>query len=263
MKCYMGHFGSFDNSIFKMENFKRYYIITPELSEIYKKPLSNLTPEDLPHINARINAIDEYIQNNNFIIAKEKDLEALQNKRNDILDKIASVNKELNLIIHLNNSDDRFKIIFSYIAPSDIDRFAAEVAQSGTLISFSPVIHAYSTVEITRELMIKRRMELYYLNYMLLKELEMVNLDNLRNLISEAKKSNAILQEEREKLIKMRDSIESSIKPPVQTPISIPAQIELSPPQQNKISNEEPKKKRNYWWLLVVAGVGTYLYTKE
>ena len=261
MKRYMGHFGSINNDIFKMENFKRYYIITPELAEIYKKPLSSLTPEDLPHINARINAIDEYIQNNNFIIAKEKDLEALQNKRNDILEKIASVNKELNLIIQLNNSDDRFKIIFSYIAPSDIERFAAEVTQSGTLISFSPVIHAYSTVEITRELMIKRRMELYFLNYMLLKELEMVNLDNLRNLISEARKSNAILQEEKDKLIKMRDSI-NAVKPPIQTPITIPVQVETSPPQKN-ISNEEQKKKKNYWWLLIVAGVGTYLYSKE
>lgn len=261
MKRYMGNFGSVDNDIFKMENFKRYYIITPELSEIYKKPLSSLTPEDLPHILARIRAIDEYIQNNNIIIAKEKDLEALQNKRNDILEKIASVNRELNLIIQLNNSDDRFKIIFSYIAPSDIERFATEVAQSGTLISFSPVINAYSTVEITRELMIKRRMELYYLNYMLIKELEMVNLDNLRNLISEARKSNAILQEERDKLIKMRDSI-NAVKPPIQTPVTLPVQVETSPPQRN-ISNEEQKKKKNYWWLLIVAGVGTYLYSKE
>jgi len=257
----MGHFGSVDNDIFKMENFKRYYIISPELSEIYKKPLSELTPQDLPHILARIKAIDEYIQNNNIIIAKEKDLQALQNKKNDILDKIASVNRELNLIIELNNQD-RFKIIFSYIAPSDIERFASEVTQSGTLISFSPVIHAYSTAEITRELMIKRRMELYYLNYMLLKELEMVNLENLRNLISEARKSNAILQEERDKLIKMRDSL-NAVKPPIQTPISMPNELMPSTYNPPVETNENFKKKKNYWWILAVLGAGTYLYAKE
>jgi hypothetical protein len=263
MKGYFGNFGN--TSSLTMPNFSSYYKISPELNSILSKSISTLTPLDLPPIISRINEIDGYINNNNLIIARELELNSLEAKRNDILNKLNSISKELNIVLTINQ--EKFKVFFSYLGPSDLENYYANIINSGKTLDVEPKITSISTPTTSEEI-IQRKTELNVLNHILIKELNSIDTRLLSSLISEAKKSNLRLSQERENLVKLKNSIESQIKPeapvivqqPVETKVEIPVVTEV---KNQIIETPQPKKKRNYWWLLVVAGVGTYLYTKE
>lgn len=263
MKGYFGNFGN--TSSLTMPNFSSYYKISPELNSILSKSISTLTPLDLPPIILRINEIDGYISSNNLLLAKELELNSLEEKRNDILSKLNSIARELNLVIIINQ--EQFRVGFPYLGPSDLANYYDNIINSGKTLDVGPKITSLNT-PVTSEQIIQRKIELNVLNHVLVKELNTIDTNYLSKLIAEAKKSNLILLQERENLVKLKNSIESQIKPqapvivqqPVETKVEIPVVTEV---KNQIIETPQPKKKRNYWWLLVVAGVGTYLYTKE
>lgn len=259
MKYYMEHFGNFNEYKASYEAYLRSIGYSeediPELQEIIIKPPESLVMENIPVIDRGIKPLEGYIEQLNSIIKSLEQDEKIDNRRKEIMALLNAIDNERQILgtINRNQKNDGW-----YWGGWMYEEIAKEVGQSNIKINTFPMVTSVND-KISAEAILRRVKEIFYLNRIFVEELNSLKLKDpfYKDKLQNARKSLESSIEERQKLAEIKRLIIEKYKNKTVN------QSDTENLNQNISPNSQQPKKRSYWWLLIIAGFGTYLYTKE